>query len=73
MFETMMGSTKLFFQGKLFKDTALAIRLLLLGALISAVVTVAAGFVLPLWAAAIAGGLVGGLVQPRLYRDIKYA
>ncbi|QCI79839.1 hypothetical protein E6W36_10965 [Hankyongella ginsenosidimutans] len=73
MFETVMGSAKLFFQGKLFRDTGLAIRLLLLGALIAAAVTVAVGLVLPVWAAGIAGGFVGGGVQPWLYRNIKYA
>lgn len=73
MFETVMGSAKLFFQGKLFRDTGLAIRLLLLGALIGAVVTVAVGLVLPVWAASVAGGFVGGVAQPWLYRNIKYA
>lgn len=73
MFETVMGLVKLFFKGKLFKDTALAIRLLLLGALLSAAVTVAVGLMLPVWVAGIAGGLAGGLAQPWLYRNIKYS
>jgi len=73
MFETVMGSAKLFFQGKLFKDTALAIRLLLLGALVGAIVTIGVGLVLPVWAAAVAGGFVAGAIQPWLYRNIKYA
>jgi len=73
MFETVMGSAKLFLQGKLFKDTALAIRLLLLGALVGAIVTIGVGLVLPVWAAAVAGGFVAGAIQPWLYRNIKYA
>lgn len=73
MLDTALSSAKLFLQGKLFKDTALAIRLMLMGALGAAVVTVVVGLVLPVWAAAIAGGLVGGALQPWLYRNIKYA
>jgi hypothetical protein len=73
MFETALSSARLFVQGKLFKDTGQAIRLMLLGALAGAVVTVAVGLVLPLWVAALAGGLTGGGLQPWLYRNIKYA
>lgn len=73
MFATALSSAKLFVQGKLFKDTGLAIRLLLTGALAGAVVTVGVGLVLPAWAAAIAGGLVAGALQPWLFRNIKYA
>jgi hypothetical protein len=73
MFETVLSSAKLFFQGKLFQDTSLAIRLLAAGAAAAAVVTVLVGLVAPLWVAAVAGGAVGGLLQPYLYRNIKYA
>jgi len=73
MFETALSSARLFVQGKLFTDTALAIRLMLMGALCGAVVTIAVGLVLPLWVATLAGGLVGGGLQPWLYRNIKYA
>lgn len=73
MFETVLGSARLFFQGKLFKDTPQAMRLLLLGAMVSAVVTVAVALVLPVWAAGPAGGFAGGLLQPWLYRNIRYA
>lgn len=73
MFDTLITSAGLFFQGKLFQDTALAIRLLLTGAGAAAAVTVLVGMVAPLWAAAFAGGAVGGLLQPWLYRNIKYA
>ncbi|CAM4175769.1 hypothetical protein U4960_07195 [Altererythrobacter sp. H2] len=73
MFDMVFSSTKLFFQGKLFQDTALAIRLLVTGAAAATVATVLVGMVAPLWVAAIAGGLVGGLLQPYLYRNIKYA
>ena len=73
MFDTLITSAKLFFQGKLFQNTALAIRLLVMGAAAAAAVTILVGMVAPLWAAALAGGVVGGLLQPWLYRNIKYA
>jgi hypothetical protein len=73
VFDTVLSSVGLFFSGKLFQDTALATRLLLAGALLGAVVTVGLGLFVPLWAAAVAGGLASGLVQPWLYRNIKYA
>jgi hypothetical protein len=73
MFDTLITSTKLFFQGKLFQDTALAIRLLVMGMVAAAAVTFLVGMVAPLWGAATAGGVVGGLLQPWLYRNIKYA
>ena len=45
---------------------------LALGAGMGAIVIVVAGQFLPLWAAALAGGAVSGLVQPVLFKDLKY-
>ena len=45
MFDMVFSSTKLFFQGKLFQDTALAIRLLVTGAAAATVATVLVGMV----------------------------
>lgn len=73
MFDAMMSSASLFFQGKLFKDNAKAMQLLALGAIVGAGLTVGVGLVAPNWVAAIAGGAVSGLLQPYLYKNIKYA
>ena len=73
MFDMVFSSTKLFFQGKLFQDTALAIRLLVTGAAAATVATVLVGMVAPLWGAAIAGGLVGGLLYTCMFSWNGYA
>ena len=67
-----MNSAKLFLQGKLFQDNSKMMGKLALGAGMGAIVIVVAGQFLPLWAAALAGGAVSGLVQPVLFKDLKY-
>jgi len=72
MFGMAMDSAKLFFRGKLFQDNSKMMGKLALGAGMGAIVIVVAGQFLPLWAAALAGGAVSGLVQPVLFKDLKY-
>ena len=72
MFGMVMDSAKLFFRGKLFQDKSKMMGKLALGAGMGAIVIVVAGQFLPLWAAALAGGAVSGLVQPVLFKDLKY-
>lgn len=73
MFEMVMNSAKLFFTGKLFKDTDKALRQLALATVIGVIAGVAVGLVGPAWLAAIVAGLVAGGLQPVLYKDLKYA
>ncbi|MCY4270591.1 MAG: hypothetical protein OXE80_10535 [Gammaproteobacteria bacterium] len=67
------SSIMLFFRGKLFQNPALVYRQLAIGILIaSACLLALAAAGLPLWFCAIAGGFLGGLVQPWLFKDLKY-
>ena len=72
MLSTAIDSAKLLFAGKLFRDNAQAMRLLATGAGAGAVAVVLVGLVAPLWLAAIAGGAVSGVLQPILFKDLKY-
>ncbi len=73
MLEMVMHSSKLFFAGKLFQDNKLVMRHLAIGAGAGAVVLIVVAQLAPLWVAAIAGGAVSGLLQPYLFKDLKYA
>lgn len=73
MIRMVLESSRLFFAGKLFKDTPKAMRQLALGAGSGALATVLVGLVAPVWAAALAGGAVAGFLQPILFKDLKYA
>jgi len=67
------SSITLFFQGKLFADPRMVFIQLAIGILVTVVVMVAAaklGAPLPL--AALIAGLVGGVLQPFLFRRLKY-
>lgn len=76
MFGMVMDSAKLFFTGKLFQEPGKAMVQLVIG-VGAGVITVFAvdQFVplAPLWAATAAGGAVTGLLQPFLFKNLKYA
>jgi len=74
MFEMVMNSITLFVQGRLFKDIGAVIRQALIGITVTAVLMVGLSFApIPLWAAAAIAGLIGGMLQPYLFKDLKYA
>ena len=74
MFEMAKNSITLFMQGRLFKDPSAVMRQALIGIVITAAVLVGLSFTsLPLWAAAAIGGFIGGVGQPFLFKDLKYA
>ncbi|ODR98206.1 hypothetical protein AUC69_09845 [Methyloceanibacter superfactus] len=67
------NSMTLFFQGKLFADPSKAYRQLAVGGGVTAVVLVVLSLIgAPVWLAAIVGGLIGGAIQPYLFKDLKY-
>lgn len=73
MWDMAKSSITLFFQGKLFSDPSKVMRQTALGAAASAVlVVVLAKLGLPLAASTAVGGLVGGALQPYLFKDLKY-
>ena len=73
MIDMVMQSSKLFFAGKLFQDNKLAMRKLAMGAGAGAVVLIVVAQLAPLWIAAIVGGATSGVLQPFLFKDLKYA
>jgi len=74
MFEMVRSSILLFFRGKLFAEPAQAYTQLAIGVLFAALCFVLAARVagLPYWAAAAIAGFLGGALQPRLFRDLRY-
>lgn len=73
MLDMAISSAKLFLAGKLFKDNAMVVRLLLTGCVAGAAVGVIIGFFVPVWLAAIIAGGVAGFIQPVLLKNVKYA
>jgi hypothetical protein len=66
-------SILLFLQGRLFQDPAKVARQVAIGAAVTALLLVVLAEIgLPLIAAAVVAGLVGGGLQPYLFRDLKY-
>ena len=73
MWSMAMSSITLFFQGKLFANPGLVFRQLAIGVVVTALVLVVAAKVgAPLLVAAALAGLVGGALQPLLFKDLKY-
>jgi len=73
MLEMAKGSIVLFCRGRLFADPARVWRQTAIGALATAVVLLAlAKLGLPTIAAAAVAGLIGGAVQPYLFKDLRY-
>ncbi len=74
MFDMVMNSIVLFWRGKLFQNLGDVIRQALIGIVITAVLVVVLAKVgLSLWLAIVIGSLVGGAIQPYLFKDLKYA
>lgn len=73
MFDMAKTSILLFLQGRLFQDPIKVAQQVLIGAILTAVVLVVLVLLgLPLLAAAAIAGLVGGTIQPYLFRNLKY-
>jgi len=74
MFDMLTNSITLFVQGRLFKDFGAVMRKSVIGITITAAILVGLSFTeLPIWAAAIISGFIGGAAQPYLFKDLKYA
>ena len=73
MWAMTQNSIALFFRGRLFADPGKVIRQLLIGVLVTAVLLVIlAKLGAPLWLAALVAALLGGGLQPYLFKDLKY-
>ena len=73
MLDMFMNSVKLFFAGKLFRDNRDVLVQWLKGfGVCLALLLVLGWFVSPL-AGVVVASVVGGLIQPVLFKDLKYA
>ena len=73
MWDMAQNSMSLFFRGKLFAEPGQVARQLAIGIVVTAVVLIALAKVgAPLWIAALVAGLIGGALQPYLFKDLRY-
>ena len=73
MWAMVQSSITPFFRGKLFADPAMVVRQLAIGiAVPAAALAGLAALGAPLWLAALAAGLIGGALQPYLFKDLRY-
>ena len=73
MWSMAITSIGLFFRGKLFANPAQVYRQIAIGVLATAValfVLAVAG--VPVWLAALIAGFGGGMLQPYLFKDLRY-
>jgi hypothetical protein len=73
MWSMAFTSIGLFFRGKLFANPGHVYRQLAIGVLFTAIVLFAlAATALPVWVAALIAGFCGGMLQPWLFKDLRY-
>lgn len=74
MWAMAQNSIHLFFRGKLFAEPGKAMLQLLVGILVTAILfVVLAKLGAPLWLAVLIAALIGGALQPYLFRNLRYA
>jgi membrane associated rhomboid family serine protease len=74
MWDLFANSLRLFFKGKLFREPRAMFRQWLIGfaaALVAVVLLAKLG--VPLWGSVAAAALVAGVLQPYLFKNLKYA
>ena len=73
MFDMFKNAVTLFMRGKLFQNSKKVYLQIAIGSAITlAIFLIVSSFASIVWSGAIAG-FAGGMVQPRLFRDLKYA
>ena len=72
MFQMFASSVQLFLRGKLFRDGRQVFAQWLKGFVVTLTVMVIAGLVFMPWVGVILGSLIGGALQPYLFKDLKY-
>lgn len=73
MFDMFMDSATLFVKGKLFQNYKSVFIQMLIGIIVTAVIgVILAKIGTGLWVAIGAAALIGGALQPYLFKDLKY-
>jgi hypothetical protein len=73
MFDMFMNSVKLFFAGKLFRESRAVMMQWLKGFALSLVAMLALGILVSPLVRVVVASLAGGFMQPLLFKDLKYA
>lgn len=73
MVDMFMNSVKLFFAGKLFRDKRAVLTQWLKGFALSLALLLVLGTLVSPLVGVVVASLVGGFVQPLLFKDLKYA
>ena len=73
MFDMFMNSVKLFFAGRLFRDSRAVLMQWLKGVGLSLGLLLLLGVLVSPLVGVVVASLVGGFVQPLLFKDLKYA
>ena len=73
MFDMFMNSVKLFFAGKLFRDNRAVLVQWLKGFGLCLVLLLVVGWLASPLVGVVAASVVGGFMQPLLFKDLKYA
>ncbi|MBO0750991.1 MAG: hypothetical protein J2P53_02700 [Bradyrhizobiaceae bacterium] len=73
MCEMAVNSIRLFLRGKLFADPEKVFRQIAPGVLATAIALAVLPVIrVPVWLAALVAGFGGGMLQPYLFRDLRY-
>jgi len=74
MWTMFSNSLQLFFKGKLFREPGAAFRQWLIGFVVALVaLVVLAKIGVPLWLSVVVAALATGVLQPFLFKNLKYA
>ena len=73
MLDMFVNSVKLFFAGKLFRESRAVMMQWLKGFALTLVAMLALGFLVSPLSGVVVASLVGGFIQPLLFKDLKYA
>jgi len=73
VFDMFLNSVKLFFAGKLFRDGRAVLVQWLKGFALALVLMLVVSVLVSPLAGVVVTSLVGGFVQPLLFKDLKYA
>ena len=73
MFDMFLNSVKLFFAGRLFRDHRAVFQQWFKGFVLTLVLLLAVGWLVSPLVGVVVASLVGGLAQPLLFKELKYA
>ena len=72
MLDMFANSARLFFRGKLFRDNAQVFRQWLKGFALTLAMLLVAGYVVSPLVGVVLASVIGGALQPYLFKDLKY-